>query len=346
MRRLGITVLVLTLASVVAGCGSPAETDGGDAGADDRESLADFIPGMPSFDPADQAAAEAQYRQQEQQVQEAIRDCMAAEGFEYVPYTPSEDEFFSGPETEEEYAKEYGLGIAPDLLRQGEFDEAAMQEYEDANPNTAIVNAMDEAEQHEYYRVLYGDEPDIDFETATEEEIDAVYQDFQPDGCEPNAYEDVYAQDASEAFYQEFGQAMEENFTRLEADPRIVELEQQWSSCMSDQGYDFADQQDASVYILRKLEEVGAITDLEVDSEGMGWGYGSEAIEPGSAIEAAVHEIADEEIEIAVASLSCRDGFEEVYQEVYQDAEARFIEEHRAELEQFRDENSSPTVGP
>lgn len=341
MRRFGTAVLLVALAAMVAGCGSPGETEGeGAAAPGDGETLADFIPGMPSYDPTDEAAAEAQYRQQEQQVQEAIRDCMAAEGFEYVPYVPSDDAFFVGPETEEEFAKEYGLGIAPDLLRQGEFDEEAMQEYEDANPNTAIVNAMDQAEQQEYYRVLYGDEPDIDFETATEEEIDAAYRDYRPDGCEPNAYEAVYDSAASEAFYEEFGQAMEENYARVETDPRIVELEQRWSSCMADEGYDFASQQDATVSILRQLEEVGAITDLEIDPEGFGWGYGSEGIEPGSAKEAAVQAIADEEIEIALASLACREGFEEVYQEVYQDAEARFIEEHRAELEQWRDEHS------
>lgn len=344
MRRLCIAVLILVLAALAAGCGASSEADretGETTAPDDRESLTDFIPGMPSFDYTDQAAAEAAFRQQDQQVQETIRDCMAAEGFEYVPYTPSEDQVFSGPQTEEEYAQEFGLGIAPEILRQGDFDEEAMQEFEDQNPNTAIVNAMDEAERQEYSRVLYGDEPDIDFETMTDEEIDAFYQDWQPSGCEPDAYGEVYDEGASQAFYEEFGEAMEENFMRVESDPRIADLQQQWSACMADKGFDFSEEQDASVYILRRLEEVGAITDLEIDPEGFGWGYGTEgSIEPGSAKEAAVREIADEEVEIAVASVGCREGWDEVYQEVYFEAEAQFIEEHRGELEQFRDENS------
>ncbi len=342
MRRLGIAVLVVVLGAFVAGCGASSGTDGDDAASGGGESLTDFIPGASAFDFTDEAAAEAAYRQQEQQVQEAIRDCMAAEGFEYVPYVPNEDAFFAGPTSEEEFAREFGLGITPDLLRQGEFDEEAMQEFEDQNPNTSIVEAMSDAERDEYYLVLYGDEPDIDYEAMTEEEIDAFYQDWQPSGCEPDAYNEVYEadNDASQAFYEEFGQAMEDNFMRIQSDPRIADLQQTWSSCMADKGFDFTDEQDASIYILRRLEEVGAVTDLDIDPEGFGWGYASDVIEPGSAKEAAVQEIADEEIEIALAALACRQGWEDVYQEVYAEYEARFIEEHRAELEQFRDEHS------
>lgn len=340
MRRPGIAVLVLVFASVAAGCGSPSDGTGDDGAADSGgETLSDFIPGAPSFDIDDQAAAEAQFRQQEQQVQEAIRECMAAEGFEYVPYVPSQDSFYGGPETEEEYAREFGLGLAPEILRQGDFDEAAEQEFIDDNPNTAIVDAMSDAERDEYYQVLYGDSPEID-ESMTEEEIDALFQDFEPSGCEPDAYNEVFNAGASQAFYEQFGQELEDSFLRIESDPRIAELEQQWSSCMADKGYDFTDEQDATAYILRKLEEVGAVTDVDIDPEGFGYGFGSEPIEPGSAKEAAVQEIADEEIEIALASVECRQGSQEVYIEVYQEYEARFIEEHRAELEQFRDENS------
>ncbi|MEA3502747.1 MAG: hypothetical protein U9R47_08235, partial [Actinomycetota bacterium] len=60
----------------------------------------------------------------------------------------------------------------------------------------------------------------------------------------------------------------------------------------------------------------------------------------GSPVEAAVKEIASEEIAIAKDSLACSGDQEKVYEEVFKEAEQRFIQEHLAELEQFKKDHS------
>jgi hypothetical protein len=249
---------------------------------------------------------------------------------------------FVGPESQEEFVELYGFGIATMMLEEQQMDEAAIEEEMAKDPNNAIVEAMPEEEQQEYYAALHGAEPDIDYESMTEEELDEFYVSWVPEGCWNDAYEELYGGGEDMAFWEEFGPLMDDVFLDLDSDPRIVDLEATWSACMADQGYDFGERFDVEVYLLRRLEEVGAISDLDIEGDGMGYGYGGgeEPIEPGSPMAAVVQEIADEEILIAKADLACSADQEEVWQEVYQEAEQRFIEENRAELEQFKSDHS------
>jgi hypothetical protein len=324
MRRTGIVAFVL-LCSFAVGCG--ASTGPGVASGADGETLADFVPGWPSSDAAaaDQGQAE--------RAQEAIRDCMAAAGFEYVVDVP-DDPF--GAQTEADLAAEYGFGLAVPIVDQWQSDGGAPQS-DDPDPNAPIVEALSDAERDAYYLALYGEDLVVD-DTMTQEEIDQAYQKSQKAGCEASAYGYAYNQEASAAFYEQFGTAYNDIVVRMQSDSRIAALDGQWSACMAEEGYDFATEIDAQEYILSKLEGVGAISDYEVDRDSLS--VASDVVELDSATQAAVQDIADEEVEIAVASVGCRQNFETVVTEVYRDYEAQFIEEHRAELEQFRDEYS------
>lgn len=331
--------LILVGVLVLGACSSSGgNSDGNDAGDDGVETLQDFIPGAVGFDPDN---AEEQYRNQEQQAQEMIADCMAAEGFEYVPYVQNTDESFSGgADTAEEYAELYGFGVTHDLLSLETYDENEVPPELVDDPNYAIQEGLSDEERDAYNSALYGDQPDIDFESMTEDEIDEYFQSWDPGGCQNEAYESVFDAEGSQAFYDQFGDEMQSIYERAQEDPRIADLEANWSACMAESGYDFENQQDATIFIARRLEEIGAIQDLEVDPNGNGWGYGSEGIEPGSEMYKAAKKILDEEIEIAVASVACQTDTEDVYQQVYSEYEQDFIEQHRAELEQFKEENS------
>ncbi len=334
-------IVVMVIALFLAGCGGGDGNDDSPDASGGELTLNEFIPGMPAFD---EANAEQQGLQMERDAQERIAVCMSEQGFEYIPYVQSQGQGgFSGPESEEEFVAQYGFGIATTLLedqRMGEMDEAEMEAEAAKDPNNAIVEAMADAERDAYYEALHGEQPDIDFESMTEEEINAAHELFEPSGCYNDAYEELWGGGADQAFYEQFGPLMEDLYANLDSDPRIAEMESKWSECMADKGFDFTDRNDVEVFLLRRLEEVGAITDLEIDPEGMGFGYGGAEIEPGGPVEAAVNEIASEEIAIAQDSLACSSDRDEVYQEVYGEAEQRFIEEHLAELEQFKKDHS------
>jgi len=331
-------IVATAFALFLTACSGAGNTEDSPGASDEGLTLSDFIPGAVGFDQA--GDEEEYYRQQERVAQETIAACMAEQGFEYVPYVRNQNQGgFSIPDTEEEFVEQYGFGIATMILENQPPDEETMKAEIAKDPNNAIIDAMADAERDAYYAALYGEQPEDGLEEPTEDSPGVTVGAFDPSGCQNAAYEETFNQGAEMAFYEQFGPLMEDIYAGVESDPRIVELEGMWSSCMAETGYDFADRNEAQVFLLRRLEEVGAITDLEIDSEGMGWGYGGGEIEPGSPIEAAVKEIAAEEIAMAKVSLACSADQEKVFQEVYQEAEQRFIRENLAELERYKKEN-------
>ena len=338
MRRGHVsTVVGLAIALLLTACSPGSVTEDPEATEQRGESLQDFIPGLVGFDPEN---AEEQFRQQERDAQEKVAACMAEQGFEYVAYVPNQEEiFFGGVDSQEEFVEQFGLGITYELLNQPTFDEEELPPEIANDPNFAIREGLSPEEGEAYDRVLYGEEPDIDFESMTEDEIEEAFANFEPDGCFNTAYEDIFDAGESQAFYEQFGSEIDDMYQRAQSDPRIANIEADWSGCMADEGYEFTNEQEASIFILRRLEEVGAISDLEVDPDGFGYGYGSEGIEPGSDAYKAAEAILEEEIAIAKASMTCQGDVNEVFQEVFQEYELAFIEENRAALEQFRDGN-------
>ncbi|VAW07089.1 Twin-arginine translocation protein TatB, partial [hydrothermal vent metagenome] len=330
MKRLAVVSAFLV---VVAACGGTTKdtTDPG-TGSDGTTTtssapadvgsltMADFIPG---FDP--DLFNETDYRAQELKIQESVATCMAAEGFEYIPFVQSDiggglsREDFGGLE----YAKEYGLGISTYILQEqgrGQTEE----DFKNQDPNQPIIDAMTEGERDEYFRLLYGGEPQIIVDTP-QSEIEAMspeerdqffseaYDNWEPEGCFYEAQTDVFNQGAAEAFYEEFGDRLSTIFMRIESDPRIVEANKQWTVCMTEKGQAFEDPQAMYEYFDTKVNEVmgwsigreleseeGSVsgtTMVVFDSEGglSGEQYDKEALQA----------IMDEEIDAAVANVEC-----------------------------------------
>jgi len=65
-------------------------------------------------------------------------------------------------------------------------------------------------------------------------------------GCYMEAWSRVIP---SEAFREEFGDAMEDAYERAEADPRFVKAEADWSACMAERGHALASRRDMLKYL-------------------------------------------------------------------------------------------------
>jgi hypothetical protein len=349
------------------GAAAPADTGEIDLGEDGELGLDDFIPGAQAFDP------DADFRSQEMEIQQQIAECMAQEGFEYIPYVPSDigGGFGPGEFEQEEYVKTYGFGVATWVLEADNF--GYYDEESDPNPNRAIEEAMDEFEREEYYRALWGGEPPL-IENTPPEEIDAMtdaerdefynsaYENWMPDGCESSAYEEAYGGGEEDmAFWEEFGQDYEEVFMRAESDSRIVEAQAGWSSCMAEKGHDFANQEAMYTYFwggdvggeyvesefskavneLIKWPE-SEFPEIEVGENGEEVIVEDPVIEDPSLYlpEYDIEELQpyiDEEIAVATADYECSKDRFEIWEDVYKELEQQFIEDNLDRLLAFKE---------
>lgn len=333
-------IVMMALILFVTGCSGGDNIEGFPDASDGELTLNDFIPGAVVFK---EANAEEQGLRQEREAQDKIAACMAEQGFEYVPYVRTQDQDgFAMPDTQEEFVELYGFGVATMMLDEQRPDDVDIEAEMAKDPNNAIVEAMTDPERDAYYAALHGELDQEELEGPTDGSPQVTTALSEPTGCQNAAYEETFNpnQAAEIEFCEQFGPMMEDLYSNLDSDPRLAALEGKWSECMAENGFDLTGEQDAQIFLLRRPEEVGAITNLEIDPQGNGWGYGGGEIEPGSPVEVAVREIASEEIAMAKISFACSGDREAVFQEVFREAERRFIDEHLIELEQFRKDHS------
>jgi hypothetical protein len=341
---------------------TPAEESSGvDLGEDGELTLEDFIPG------ANTNYEEIDWRAQELEVQQSVAICMAAEGFEYVPFVPSDIDggFIEEEWDEETYVKEYGFGVASWVTDERNFGVTEEgDEFEDPyanDPNMAIVEAMDEFEREEYHRVLHGSEPAIiedtpweEIEAMTQEEQEAfwdeAYADWEPDGCFNEAYEDAYSEESAEAFYEEFSEDLEAIYEQVESDSRILAAQAEWSSCMADKGHTYATQEEMYGYFYG--DEFGEGEFSKQVNELITWPEYDDTVElteeemndpkrwmPQYDIEL-LQPYIDEEIAVGTANYECSKDSYELWEEVYNDLQQDFLDENMDRLLAFLEANS------
>lgn len=320
-----------------------------DPGDDGELTLEDFIPGAVAFD------ENTDWQAIEMDIQQQVAECMAAEGFEYIPFVPSD---VGGGAVEaqadyEQHVRAYGWGISTRVLQEQDAEEAIregdLEDSSTADPNLAIIEAMDETEQEEYHRVLYGGRADplagyTDEELAamTQEEMNAlVVETVEPSGCYDEAAAAAYEpSDVSDAFWEEFDQDYEDLFSGVDSDPRFAEADAEWSACMADKGYDFANQDEMNAYFQgdangpgefqQRLEAIMGSAYADGSSEGEGSEYDMEELQP----------LIDEEIATATADFECSQALSAARQEIYDAYEQLFIEENLDRLVAFKEANS------
>lgn len=305
-------LLVLACLGVVAGCGSDPSANSSSTEASFEEAL--------GMDEASQQAREAE-------VQELVRTCMKAEGFEYIPMDPSasgmvvrNDGGDEGRDAESRATKGYGITtgfLSRPRPAQGESD----------NPNQAIREAMSEADRKAYDTALMGPE-------AAEQMAEGgggarrIVRRAGGDGGEAGPPGDQGCFGKAQAEVpggpEELGAEMEEMRERALADPRLIEAERDWAACMAGAGYtDFEKPRDAEAYVMGKMDALMGAT-----PEGDGvtrFAIGGDDID-----QAALATLRDEEITIAVADGKCQDetGYAEVEDEIREEYQQRFLDEH------------------
>jgi hypothetical protein len=152
-----------------------------------------------------------------------IRDCMKAQGFDYVPVNPAEQQAtLTGVHgmSEADFNKQFGFGITTLYDKQ---TSAAV------GPNERIRSELDAAGRAAFDKALRGEHTDADFQTALD---NGDYS--RLGGCTKTAAEQVFGGLENLAA---LNAKLEELAEKILADKRMVAAVADWSKCMADTGY-------------------------------------------------------------------------------------------------------------
>jgi hypothetical protein len=329
--------------------------------------LAEFWGYGEDFDPE---AEEAKWRDREMEVQQKVAECMANEGFEYTPYFP-DDQFVSfGPEedmTEEERMLKYGYGYFTYMLEESEgWEEGGFGEEWDPSedPNWVYRESLSESAQQAYDLALHGnwdnwEEPEPTYDEDGNEIWDESAW-VEPDWAEIGGCYNLAQQELGgfggpdpemDALYEEMWPKQEEMWERIQADPRMVEANQEWAACMADAGYSFTSQEDIWMYLDELSNELWSDSEvyyqqIEEGAQGLSEdeleAYYNEAYAdfgpwgPG-VTEEEITALAEQELAIAAADWNCRGDMDELMQEVSEEYESQFIAENYELLLQIKE---------
>ncbi len=300
MRRQRLSLVCIVLALVIAACGS----DGGEP-REDPESLDDYF-GAIGF---------GSQAEQNRLIEEATVACMAEEGFEYQasalsPFTFEDDEFPSDPA---EFRRQFGYGAAPVLLIAPFIADETTED-----PNASYYDSLSPEEQAAYDEALYG--PQLDPDELTDQFIPT-------EGCLITATQSVVG---NFQVLFDLQTKLEELRAEFDADPRIVEVTADWSTCMAEAGYTYSTlSQPEQEFTNRAQQELlGALL-------ATGEGFDPFDVEGFADLDTSgLEALATEELAVANADQDCRDLYvNEVEDEVRAELEPLFIEENRELLD-------------
>ena len=196
------------------------------------------------------------------------------------------------------------------------------------DPNQAYTESLTEGEREAYQTALNGEFPDAGEDFST----------FEPGGCQGAAFENVYA---FGQVFDQFGDQFEEIEQAYDADSRIVAATSGWSSCMSEAGHSFTDQDGAEEEIRRRYNAIVNSPDAFADGDGIAeqdagiqvedggeeeFIFGPQSLNPEAQVQ--VDELAVEERIIALASWECNAPLREIEDEVRIEYEQRFVDEN------------------
>jgi hypothetical protein len=331
MRHTGSVAVIAAaaLALTLAGCSGASDDELSYEDSPLNKYLSAAFGG--DLSPEDQ---QKKYEEVQREQEELMAECMAEEGFEYVPTDPNGGMITSSEDVEWEpekksWVEKYGYGIVNNPYNDmGERDSG--EEYTD--PNQEYVESLSESEQSAYYETLYGVPPE-------EDEIgeDGSYEyNWEDAGCQGWAQHEVQGEDPWQAEeFQELIGKMQELWTTAQEDPAYKELNAAWSACMDDGGEPgFTTQMEAQQSIADEQSKIydAAYGDgsTPVDTEA------SDFVDPSTSPE--MKALGEREIELALVDLECRDktSFTAKALKIQFDMEEKFIADNKAELEAFK----------
>lgn len=325
-RRRPALVWVLGLGLFAAGCHAGEETPGrADASAAPVDDATTHAPPTTPENPlsdyvnvADDPGEVTREREQFRRFEQAIADCMDAQGFTWEPDDDgggavSDEHARRADMPRDEFVATYGYGITtidvPDEPSTG------------GDPNTARLDAMSVAERTAWHRALLGDGVALDDQgrpSGTGRPGDSPASEDR--GCADRAEDAVLGTDATEepADPDRFAPLIEDVQrlgSRVDGDPRVQEAVRQWRNCMAERGFpDLATPEEPANQVRARLADLG---------------------EPPPPDELAA--LRRRELEVAAADHACSGDLERVRRQVRIETERTFIAENRERLEAFRD---------
>jgi hypothetical protein len=290
LRRLVALALMLFAAALVAGCGDDNKSN------EAPQELEDTL-GFGSGD----GAKEVQSR-----VENRIRDCMKAQGFDYVPVDPfAQQQALTGKAriSDEEFTRQFGYGIST-LFGKGN---------QQSDPNERIRNGLSPADRAAYDRALGGENPGMTFADALDS------GDFtELGGCTKAASEAAFG---GAAVLTSLVEKLDELDERIIQDQRMVKATEKWSACIVDKGYRYEEPDEIDSDIEERFKSiVGAGVPPGTATPPQGVSYDR----------AALTDLQREEVRVANADLDCeKRDIEPVERDVRPQYEAQFRKENQ-----------------
>jgi hypothetical protein len=197
---------------------------------------------QPSGDVEDQLGFDqAGIMARQSRVEARIRDCMKAQGFDYVPVDPfAQRAAVTGASrlSDEDFLKQFGYGIST-LWGRGKGQ---------ADPNDSLRARLRTADRRAYDRTLWGENPGATFAAAVDS------GDFTKlGGCTRRATEAVFG--GAQVLTQLQGKldALDE---RILEDQRMVRALERWTACMSAAGYRYEDPDEIDSDLTKRMEKI------------------------------------------------------------------------------------------
>lgn len=279
MKKRSLASLI-GVALIAAACNSTAEVDP----TNGETSTSIPLPGTQAF-----GLTEAEFTEYVEEVESLIADCMAEAGFEYVPVDVTavlEVGIWMRADpnlSREEFKSQWGYGISTRT-------DNPPREIGLGRQNIQIYESLSESEKIAYDRTLFGDDTDATFALTLDDE------DFSGlGGCTEEAVSSVFPEEMMSSSF------INPKDVLIESDPRVIAADEEWMECMSEEGYEYEDQDE----IIEEYEErYDALTDGE-DPEDLS-GADLQALE----------ELQAEEIAVALRDLECQGPLDEVIREV------------------------------
>jgi len=283
--------------------------------------------------------------EQQRQIEESIRSCMSTQGFEYTmaDATGTGRAFGAlanqGADlTPEEYAAQEGFGLSTrfDALLDGGLEALGIVESEE-DPNDALLEAMSDAEADAWEIALNGVPPERDAEgRPIDPDTGEVIEGgrgrgrggLNDGGCRNEANEQVRGDFSA---LQELADEFAELDARIDADPRIVEIGNDWQECMNEAGYFYADVDEARAEIRQEFRPI-VVGALGFGRGGRGQAEDTTATGLDAEAQAQLVVIQDKERAIAVASYACSAETADEVAEIRARYESEFIDANRDAL--------------
>jgi hypothetical protein len=223
-----LSLIVIGIAMLgITACGGQSDAKGSQKPKGDVEQQIGFD---------DQAMRVRQAR-----IQNAIRDCMKAQGFDYVPVDPAAQIAAvtgSSRLTDVDFTKQFGYGISTFWGRGGQ----------QADPNTQYRNSLTPADRAAYSHALYGEN-----DGATVDEALDTGDFSKLGGCTLTATKKVFG---GTQVLTQLQSKLDDLDERINADQRMVKALEKWTNCMAAAGYRFEEPDDIDSSLMKRMERI------------------------------------------------------------------------------------------